>query len=82
MLRVHPRCILDTVIIKPAVSADSNTSTPTGSTAKQRSAQLDVHLDTDTFFGAQQDDNDDGQVSEEEFVQEQGVRGAGEALSC
>ncbi len=82
MLRVHPRFILDTVIIKPAVSADSNTSTPTGSTAKQRSAQLGVHLDTDTFFGAQQDDNDDGQVSEEEFVQEQGVRGAGEALSC
>ena len=81
MLRVNPRCILEAVIIKPAVSADSNTSTPTGGTAKQRSAQLDVHLDTDTFFGAQQDDNDDGQVSEEEFVQEQGVRGAGEALS-
>jgi len=62
------------------VSADSNTSTPTGGTAKQSSAQKDVHLDTDTFFGAQQDDNDDGQVSEEEFVQKQGVQGAGEAL--
>ena len=33
------------------------------------------------FFGAQQDDNDDGQVSEEEFKQEQGESGAGEALS-
>ena len=63
------------------MSADSNTSTPTGGTAKKSSAQVDVHLDTDTFFGAQQDDNDDGQVSEEEFVHKQGVRGAGEALS-
>jgi hypothetical protein len=59
------------------VSADSNTSSPTGGTAKQSSTQVDVHLDTDTFFGAQQDDNDDGQVSEEEFVHKQGVRGAG-----
>ncbi len=43
-----------------------------------------VHADAESFFGSGQDSNDDGQVSEEEFVRQQSIRGAGikEAYSC
>ena len=43
-----------------------------------------VHADAESFFGGGQDSNDDGQVSEEEFVRQQSIQGAGikEAYSC
>ena len=49
-----------------------------------RGAAEKVHADAESFFGSAQDSNDDGQVSEEEFVNQQSIRGAGikEAYSC
>jgi len=49
-----------------------------------RGAAEKVHADAESFFGRAQDSNDDGQVSEEEFVNQQSIRGAGikEAYSC
>lgn len=66
---------------EPAVGAVADGNTTPHSRAFFLSK---VHADAQTFFEGGQDSNDDGQVSEAEFVRQQSIRGAGirQAYSC
>mmetsp|Transcript_15479 Transcript_15479/g.35436 ORF Transcript_15479/g.35436 Transcript_15479/m.35436 type:complete len:737 (-) Transcript_15479:157-2367(-) len=68
----------------PPVSADLMATTTKDNKTEEKLEDAIKHVDSRSFFEGGQDQNDDGQVSEEEFVRQQARGGVGvlEAFHC